>query len=122
MGATPRVCKVRPDAEPTEPLMTVDEVAALLRTTRRTVYRYKREGSIPFLRIGRRLLFSRQAVLAWAERESRTQAMPVGTPVRASLLSGVPSHHLTAPRGTALNALDIRTAAGLPPKRGGTRG
>ncbi len=47
-------------------LMKPDEVAGLLRTTRRAVYAMVERGQLPGLtRIGRRLLFRRDNVLEW---------------------------------------------------------
>lgn len=45
--------------------MTADEVAALLGVDRQTVYDYAGRGEIPHRRLGRRILFGRQAILAW---------------------------------------------------------
>jgi excisionase family DNA binding protein len=55
-------------------IMTVDEVAAFLRVNRNTVYEAAHRQRIPHQRIGRRIIFSRQALLAWLTggvRESR---------------------------------------------------
>lgn len=50
----------------TEPAtMTADEVAALLGVSRQTVYDSASRGEIPHRRLGRRVIFSREAVLAW---------------------------------------------------------
>ena len=52
-------------------VMTVDELAALLRVERKTVYSAIARGEIPGVRrIGRTLRASRDAVLAWL-REGR---------------------------------------------------
>lgn len=45
--------------------LTADEVAALLGVDRQTVYDYAGRGEIPHRRLGRRILFGRQAILAW---------------------------------------------------------
>lgn len=45
-------------------LLTVDEVAGLLRVARSTVYRYKELG-LPYFKIGNSLRFSREQVMAW---------------------------------------------------------
>jgi excisionase family DNA binding protein len=51
---------------PTErDVLTADEVAALLRVDRKTVYDAAGRGDIPCRRIGKRILFSRQAVMLW---------------------------------------------------------
>jgi excisionase family DNA binding protein len=49
--------------------MTADEVAAYLRVNRKTVYEYAGSGVIPCRRIGRRLVFSRSAIVAWLTRQ-----------------------------------------------------
>jgi excisionase family DNA binding protein len=46
-----------------EEILTADEVAGLLRLDRKTVYEAARSGSLPCLRLGKILRFSRQAVL-----------------------------------------------------------
>lgn len=52
-------------AEPV-PLMTPDEVATVLRTSRAAVYKMQERGQLPGVRrIGRRLLFDRATLLDW---------------------------------------------------------
>lgn len=46
-------------------VLTADEVAELLRLDRKTVYDYAGRGVIPCQRIGKRMLFSRVAVVQW---------------------------------------------------------
>lgn len=68
-------------AAPSEPdgsasafeLLTVPEVAALLRFTEKSVYAMVSARRIPFVRIGNRLRFERAAVLRWVS-ESRVPA------------------------------------------------
>jgi excisionase family DNA binding protein len=51
-------------------LSTVDEVAALLRTTRGAVYVMVARGQLPGItRIGRRVLFRTQALLDWLDQK-----------------------------------------------------
>jgi excisionase family DNA binding protein len=45
--------------------MTAQEVAELLRVPRSTVYELARSRRIPFVKVGRRTLFARQALLDW---------------------------------------------------------
>ena len=52
-------------------VMTAREVAALLRVNIKTVYEATRQNGIPCRRIGRRLLFSRRAIMAWLETQGR---------------------------------------------------
>ena len=46
-------------------IMTADEVAELLRLDRKTVYDYAGRGEIPCQRLGKRILFSREALALW---------------------------------------------------------
>ena len=48
-----------------EPLLTADEVAALLRVPRSTVYELTRTRRLPHLKVGRRTLFVRGDLDAW---------------------------------------------------------
>lgn len=49
----------------TAEVLSVEEVADLLRIGRNTVYEAANRGDIPHRRIGRRLIFSRVAVMEW---------------------------------------------------------
>jgi len=49
----------------TDDIMTADEVAELLRLDRKTVYDYAGRGEIPCQRLGKRILFSREALALW---------------------------------------------------------
>jgi excisionase family DNA binding protein len=52
-------------------LLTVDEVATFLRTTRKAIYVMSERGALPgAVRIGRRLLFGREALLHWLRQKS----------------------------------------------------
>lgn len=51
-------------------VLDADEVAAMLGLNRKTVYEAAGRGTIPHRRFGRRLLFSRQAVLEWLRCKS----------------------------------------------------
>jgi excisionase family DNA binding protein len=48
-------------------VLTADEVAEILRVDRKTVYDGAGRGEIPCRRLGKRLLFSRQAIMLWLE-------------------------------------------------------
>jgi excisionase family DNA binding protein len=53
-------------------LHTTDEVAEALRTTRKAVYAMAERGQIPgVVRIGRRVLFQRQALVDWLRQKSQ---------------------------------------------------
>lgn len=52
-------------------LLTVDETAELLRTTRKAIYTMVERAQLPGVtRIGRRLLFRRAVVLDWLDHKS----------------------------------------------------
>lgn len=61
-----------PDIAALPYLLTPDEVAALLRTTRKAIYSRNERGLLPgVVRDGRRVLFLRDDVLSWiAERRA----------------------------------------------------
>ena len=46
-------------------VMDADDVAAFLGVDRKTVYDHAGRGTLPCRRLGRRLLFSRQALVVW---------------------------------------------------------
>jgi len=48
-----------------EQLLTVRDVAVLLRLHEKTVYALVARGSIPHLRLGRRVVFSQPELLRW---------------------------------------------------------
>lgn len=53
-------------------LLTSDEVAALLRTTRTALWASVARGQIPGVRrVGRRMLFNRDELVAWLSSEKR---------------------------------------------------
>jgi excisionase family DNA binding protein len=60
----PPAARGKPEGGPL-PLMTAQEVADLLRVPRSTVYELARSRRIPFLKVGRRTLFSQQTLLDW---------------------------------------------------------
>jgi excisionase family DNA binding protein len=66
--------------KPTEEVLTADEVAELLRVTRKTVYKAFRAGEIPGgRRLGTALRFSRSRVLQWlADGQERAARSPKG--------------------------------------------
>jgi excisionase family DNA binding protein len=57
-------------------LLTVDELASIFKLTRWTVYnltreRNRRDGALPYIKIGRELRFRRSAVEAWILAQER---------------------------------------------------
>ena len=51
--------------------LRVPEVAELLGTPQRTIYRWIAEGRLPTIRVGRVVLVPRRALEEWIERETR---------------------------------------------------
>jgi len=49
--------------EKQDQLINVEEVTRLLNVSKVTVFKWKKEGRIPFYRIGRRIFFKKQEVL-----------------------------------------------------------
>jgi excisionase family DNA binding protein len=49
-------------------LLTVKEVAAMLRVSAQTLYKMLEQGRIPALRVGNQWRFERQKVQEWLER------------------------------------------------------
>lgn len=60
-GGDPPTTPTKRDAE----VMDVEDVAAFLGVDRKTVYDYAGRGEIPCRRLGKRILFSRSALVAW---------------------------------------------------------
>jgi excisionase family DNA binding protein len=57
--------------DPESPLLTANDVAVLLRTTRKAVYALIERRRLPgVIRLGRRLLVDRQALLHWLRQKS----------------------------------------------------
>lgn len=73
--------RIERDPEPPEPvaeeadrrepaLLTVREMAAFLRIGKDLAYALAREGRVPVLRLGRRIVVPREALARWIERET----------------------------------------------------
>jgi excisionase family DNA binding protein len=50
--------------------LTVDEVADLLRVSKRSVYDWVSQGVIPFHKAGRRTIFLLDEIVEWTNRDS----------------------------------------------------
>ena len=62
-----------PDRATEQPeVLTVDETARLLRISRGLAFTAVRDGTLPSIRIGRRILVPRQALHDWVSRSCRT--------------------------------------------------
>ena len=59
--------------------MSADEVAEFLGLNRKTVYEYASRGQIPHQRLGKRLVFSRTALVAWLSACKAASARSGGT-------------------------------------------
>ena len=61
-----------------EPLLTVQELATLLRTSRAAILqaRYRGADLPPGIRIGRRVLFRPEDVRAWLDENTENNAQP----------------------------------------------
>jgi excisionase family DNA binding protein len=68
--APPHRRRGREAADPDVDVLSADEVAALLRVDRKTVYDGAGRGEIPCRRLGKRILFSRQFIMLWLERKA----------------------------------------------------
>ena len=55
----------------TREVMNADDVAGFLGVDRKTVYDYANRGTIPHQRLGKRLLFSRTALMSWLGHVAR---------------------------------------------------
>ncbi len=60
-----RLDRGQPATAPANDVMTADEAAEFLRLDRKTVYGYAKRGVIPHQAVGRRMLFSRTALVSW---------------------------------------------------------
>lgn len=62
-----------PASLPQPEVLTADEVAAFLRVDRKTVYDAVGRGEMPHRRVGKRLVFSRTALLDWLACKSASK-------------------------------------------------
>ena len=58
-------------------ILDVEEAAALLKVSKKTVYTRVKANTIPYARLGRKLLFHRQSLVQWIA-EGGDRAQPVG--------------------------------------------
>ncbi|HEV2975294.1 MAG TPA: helix-turn-helix domain-containing protein [Solirubrobacteraceae bacterium] len=65
----------------TDPLLTADEVAALLQVTKAWVYAETRARRIPHVPLGRYVRYRRSAVLAWIAALERQASRGVRVPI-----------------------------------------
>lgn len=48
--------------------MTIDELSCYLSISKSNLYRMKREGNLPFVKVGNSLRFERSAIKRWIEK------------------------------------------------------
>ena len=59
-------------------VLTVDEVASLLKLTRVTIYRMAKAGDIPALKVGKVWRFPEAEIEAWLSEKIRGKGTPTG--------------------------------------------
>jgi len=67
-----------------EDILTIPEVAELLRVAEKTVYTLAQRGEIPAFKVGGQWRFSRGAILSWIEDRTRAGQPPAGGPAPAA--------------------------------------
>lgn len=63
---------------PTEPLWRPDEAAAFLKVAPKTLHRWKQQGRVPFIRIGRTIRYNPEALRALVLASSTTAVPAAG--------------------------------------------
>ncbi|MBI3653810.1 MAG: helix-turn-helix domain-containing protein [Acidobacteria bacterium] len=58
---------------PGDEILTLEEAAAFLKVGKRNLYYHIERGSIPLLKAGRLIRFSRRALMDWMERSAARQ-------------------------------------------------
>jgi len=73
-------------------IVTIPEVAELLRIAEKTVYALAQRGEIPTFKVGGQWPFSRAAIDSWIEASSRASQHPPGA-IERSRAAAAPSGH-----------------------------
>jgi len=76
-------------------ILTIPEVAELLRVAEKTVYTLAQRGEIPAFKVGGQWRFSRSAIQSWIDNRTRA-GQPGGADATPSAASGDPSAGSTA--------------------------
>lgn len=69
----PTVTTTLPGTTPPCEILCADDVAVWFKVDRKSIYNAAARGKIPHQRLGKRLLFSRAALMAWLAREARAR-------------------------------------------------
>jgi excisionase family DNA binding protein len=71
-------------------ILDVDEAAALLKVSKKTVYNRVKANTIPYAKLGRKLLFHRQSLVQWiAEGGDRAKPVSEGEQLTMDRLVGM---------------------------------
>jgi excisionase family DNA binding protein len=71
-------------------ILDVDEAAAILKVSKKTVYKRVKENTIPYARLGRKLLFHRQSLVQWiADGGDRANSFGDGEQLTLGRLTGM---------------------------------
>lgn len=65
-----------------EPLLTVKDVAALLNVCEMSIYREAKAGTLPHIRIGRSIRFSKDALDAYIKSQATAPAAATAKPAK----------------------------------------
>ena len=69
----PTVTTAIAGALPISEILCADDVATWFQVDRKSIYNAAARGKIPHQRLGKRLLFSRAALMSWLAREARAR-------------------------------------------------
>ena len=64
---------IRRHQEPESDVLDIDEAAALLKVSDRTLWTLAREGAVPSRRVGKQFRFSKALLLEWVRNEGQQQ-------------------------------------------------
>lgn len=70
----PSAPRARNADQETREVLCADQVAAWLGVDRKSVYNAAARGTLPYQRLGKRLLFSRSALAHWVSQNSQARA------------------------------------------------
>lgn len=65
--------RMKPEPEPKDDVMNVEEVAELLKVKPKTVWKWKKDRGLPFLKIGTATRYMRSDVMAWVASHKQRQ-------------------------------------------------